>query len=94
MLGLEGWVSRVGMSPELSAQIEMATAEERVDLYRAAGLWHEQVTEVLNLRRSDSTNINYQLEWATLAQTTELAPHLANNIVESMAAIETTAHIN
>lgn len=91
VLGLQGWVRRVEITPELAHQIDSATATERVELYRAAGLWQEQVTALLNLRRNDEANIDHQLAWAALIQPTGLASELANDLSHSMRAIETTA---
>ncbi|MEO1621012.1 MAG: DUF928 domain-containing protein [Cyanobacteria bacterium J06632_3] len=91
VLGLDGWVRRVDIAPNLSSQLSTASAEERIGLYRTAGIWQEQVTELLTLRRNNIDDIELQLEWAALIQPTGLTSHLANNITDNMTAIETTA---
>lgn len=92
ILGLEGWVQRVDISAGLAAQIEAASPEQRIELYQSAGLWHEQVTELANLRRSQETlDTTLQSEWAALMQSTGLTDYLASQLSESMAAIDTIA---
>lgn len=107
VLGLEGWIQRVDISTELASQIEAASPEQRIELYRSAGLWHEQVTELANLRRSqelhpqealgqeasgqEALNNHLLSDWTALMQSTGLTDYLANQLSESMVVIETVA---
>lgn len=92
VLGIEGWIQRVDISAELVSQIEAADAEQRIELYRSAGLWHEQLTELANLRRSQETlSDRFQSDWTALMQSTGLADYIANQLSESMVAADTVA---
>lgn len=87
-LGLQGWIRRVEPSSELDLQLRTASSEERVSLYASAGLWHEQVTELIQLRRSDLSNMNFQLSWASLIQSNGLANHVSNELAEEMTVTD------
>ncbi|MEL6259459.1 MAG: DUF928 domain-containing protein [Cyanobacteria bacterium J06626_6] len=88
VLGLEGWVRRVELGPETASSLAMGIPEERLNLYRTAGLWQEQVTELANLRRRGLSTPDVELEWAALVQSTGLAPYLSNDISDGMSPIE------
>lgn len=83
-LGLQGWVRRIELSTELTSQLSAASPEERAALFASAGLWHEQVTELINLRRRSLSNIDFQLSWAFLIQSTGLGSYVANDIAQEM----------
>lgn len=88
-LGLQGWILRVEPSAELALQLQAASPEERASLFASAGLWHEQVTELINLRRSNLSNINFQLSWASLVQSNGLASHASSELAEAMTVHDT-----
>jgi Domain of Unknown Function (DUF928) len=85
---VQGWVRRVNLPALEASQIEAATAEERLALYESEGLWHEQVSELVNLRRSNLTNIDFQIKWAALVESTGLASDISSAIADPMSAIE------
>ncbi len=85
---LQGWVRRVSLPAATDSQIAAANAEERLALYESEGLWHEQVSELVNLRRSNSANINFQIKWAALVESTGLASDISSHITEAMRATE------
>lgn len=92
VLGLEGWVQRVSLSDELTSQLETAGLEQRIELYQSADLWHEQVTELARLRRSQETlSDSLKSDWTALMQSTGLIDYLASQLSESMVAIDTVA---
>ena len=91
VLGLEGWIRRVNISTALADQIAAASSEERVFLYGTAGLWQEQITELMNLRRQNSGGDDLQQAWTALIASTGLMSEVSNDIVESMIPIEATA---
>ena len=94
VMGLEGWVRRVEVSSRLAATIEAASPEERVALYQSAGLWHEQLTALANLRRNQEPfDADLQSEWAALIQSTGLSDYLASHISKSMVAIDAIAYL-
>ncbi|MEL6490568.1 MAG: DUF928 domain-containing protein [Cyanobacteria bacterium J06621_3] len=87
-LGLEGWVKRVNMSTALTEQLAAASPQERVSLYQDAGLWHEQVSELLNLRRQDAESESLQRLWADLVESVGLTSHVSMHISEEMRTFE------
>ncbi|MEL6554359.1 MAG: DUF928 domain-containing protein [Cyanobacteria bacterium J06621_11] len=91
VLGLQGWVRRVTMSETLASQIDLASSEDRFFLYGTAGLWQEQVTELLNLRRQNLANNNLQVAWTSLIASTGLTSEISSNIADSMMPINATA---
>ena len=88
-LGLQGQIRRVEITQEMTNQLNSASPEERVQLYGNAGLWHEQVTELANLRRRQSANTDIQLAWITLMNSTGLSGHLSSNLTEQMNVVDT-----
>ena len=89
-LGLQGWVRRVESPTGLASQLLTASPEDKVSLYAAAGLWHEQVTTLINLRRNNPGKINLQLTWASLLQANGLTHHASHHISEAMLVAEST----
>lgn len=88
-LGLEGWVKRVAIDTTLEAQLATASAQERIMLYRSVGLWHEQVSELMNLRRQQEGNSQTpQLMWNALIESIGLTSHVSTRISERMSAVE------
>lgn len=83
---VQGWVRRVNLPAAVASQVASASAEERVALYESAGLWHEQVSELANLRRNDLANINFQLEWAALLESTGLTSDISSSFTGAMSA--------
>ncbi|MGC1310217.1 MAG: DUF928 domain-containing protein [Phormidesmis sp.] len=90
-LGLSGQVLRVNLSDSAVKRINEASPEDRVSLYAAAGLWQEQVTELVALRRSNINNMDFQLEWAALIQSTGLTSYVSSHISEAMSAAQLPA---
>ncbi|MEL6775815.1 MAG: DUF928 domain-containing protein [Cyanobacteria bacterium J06597_16] len=90
-LGLQGWVRRIELSEELRSQLKETTPENRVSLYASAGLWHEQVSELVNLRRRNLNNPELQMAWTLLTESNGLMMYISNNILEQMTIAETAA---
>lgn len=88
---VQGWVSRVALASNLASQLETASPEEKIALYAAAGLWHEQVTELINLRRQNSADMDFQLEWAELVQSAGLTSEVSSNISNAMSPVDPIA---
>lgn len=85
---VQGWVQRVAMPSRIAQQIGTASPGEKIMLYGSAGLWHEQVTTLVELRRSNPTDADFQMEWAELLASTGLTSHVSSNITEAMKALE------
>lgn len=88
---VQGWIRRVSISTALQTQMATATDEERVTLYEAADLWHEQVTQLVNLRRSNPADIGIQSKWVDLVESAGLMSEIASTIAGPMSAAEPAA---
>ena len=87
---VKGNVQRVAVPNSVKQRLEVASPEEKVALYGSTDLWHEQVTTLVNLRRSDPANADFQMEWAELLATTGLISHVSGNIASAMSTAENT----
>lgn len=98
VLGLQGWIRRVEPSAAVMAQLMSATPEEQVEIYGLAGLWQEQVSALLNLRRQDVVNADLQLMWTDLITSSGLTAEISDNVLGQMSvvppAVDTTALFN
>lgn len=87
ILGLEGQIRRIEVSSEFTQQLASASPAERIQLYQGAGLWHEQVTELANLRRNHPDDSTFRLAWISLMDSTGLSEYLASNITQEMTVM-------
>lgn len=91
VLGLQGWIRRVEISAEMTAQLMSATPAEQVELYSLAGLWQEQVSTLLNLRRQDMVSAETQQAWEALIASSGLASEISDNVLGRMSAVSSMA---
>ncbi|WP_199247657.1 DUF928 domain-containing protein [[Phormidium] sp. ETS-05] len=61
-----GWVQRVQPNQELAAQLKAAQGKELVLAYAKAGIWHETVASLLQLRQSNPENEGLVNDWVEL----------------------------
>lgn len=83
MMFVSGWVERVAPNPILKPQLEQATPQELVALYTNAGIWHEAVTALAELRRQNPNNPALRQEWDKLMQSVDLRA-IASEPITSM----------
>jgi hypothetical protein len=69
----EGWIQRVEPDAALIARLETATARDRPAIYAAAGIWHDALASLADLRRANPQNATFVREWRTLLGSVELA---------------------
>lgn len=69
---VEGWVQRVALDAKFQQQLEQATPQQKVALYTQAGVWHEAVTTLAQLRRQNPNNPTLQQQWQELMQMIDL----------------------
>lgn len=69
---VEGWVQRVELDPILAIKLDKASMQEQVNLYAAAGLWHEAITTLNHLRRDRPNDPTLIANWIQLLQSVEL----------------------
>lgn len=65
---VEGWVERVALNPSLETRLAQATPQEKIALYWQAGIWHEAVTTLAQLRRQRPDDASLKAEWTSLLQ--------------------------
>lgn len=68
----EGSVKRVAITSSLTRQLEQAKPQQRFELYAKAGLWHEAVNSLAELRRKNPEDVTLKKEWTTLLQAMNL----------------------
>lgn len=91
ILSVQGWVRRVESSNNVTSQITTTNPTDRISIYATAGLWHEQITELINLRRQNMTDTDIQEEWSSLVEANGLTDYISHNISNTtMMAAETT----
>lgn len=61
-----GWVQRVQPNQELTAQLKAAKGKDVVLAYAKAGIWHETVASLLQLRQSNPEDEGLLNEWKEL----------------------------
>ncbi|MGA7933288.1 MAG: DUF928 domain-containing protein [Kovacikia sp.] len=69
---VEGWIERSQPNSKLAQAIKTAKPTDRPTLYAEAGVWHETVTSLVDLRRSDPTNPKLLSDWKELLKSVGL----------------------
>ncbi|MBD2041066.1 DUF928 domain-containing protein [Microcoleus sp. FACHB-672] len=69
---VEGWTQHTEMSLEVASQIQKAAPQERAKLYAEAGIWHEAVATLAELRRETPDDPALAQEWQTLLESAGL----------------------
>ncbi|UBF23759.1 DUF928 domain-containing protein [Kovacikia minuta CCNUW1] len=69
---VEGWVERTEPSSQLAKAIKAAKPANRPALYAEAGVWHETVTTLADLRRRDPNNPKLLGDWKELMKSVGL----------------------
>jgi len=82
-LEVQGWVRKVEISADLSAQIASASLAEQAYFYEEADLWHEQITALADLRSRNPASLEAQLRWAALVQASGLDSYISDNPLET-----------
>lgn len=60
---VEGWVERTAPSPDLLKRLNKAAERDRPVMYAEAGIWHEAITALANLRQSNPNNAKINSDW-------------------------------
>ena len=63
---VDGWIERSEPSATLVKQLDSAAPSDRPALYAAAGIWHDSLTTLAELRRRDPNNRNLAIQWKKL----------------------------
>ncbi len=65
---VEGWIGRAALNPSLKRQLQQATPQQSIALYRRSGIWQEAVTTLAQLRRQYPDDAKLKAEWTNLLQ--------------------------
>lgn len=71
-LAVEGWTQRIEPSQTLVNELEKATPQAAPAIYAAAGIWHETLTSLAELRRSSANDSMLVNDWAALLESIEI----------------------
>ncbi|NES22591.1 MAG: DUF928 domain-containing protein [Symploca sp. SIO3E6] len=80
-----GAVRRVELEAEFKNQLMVASPEEQVQLYAAAGIWHDALSTLFQLRRDQPTDLKLAADWEKLLQAVELGD-IAQEPIEPVPA--------
>lgn len=67
-----GAVQRIAIDPPLAAQLEAASAQERITLYAANGIWQDTLTAIVQLRQAQPNNAQLRSDWSSLLTSVNL----------------------
>ena len=79
---VDGWIQRVEPLPSLASQLEKASLDKRVALYRKNDLWYDALTALAEERRLHPKDNAIAAEWATLLRSEGLDEIAQEPIVE------------
>ena len=65
-LVVEGWIQRVEITATLARELEGATQSEQVALYLNAGIWHDAMATLAQMRRTSSNDLVVVADWTKL----------------------------
>ncbi|MGB3535394.1 MAG: DUF928 domain-containing protein [Microcoleaceae cyanobacterium] len=68
-----GELQRVALSPKVEKQLANLTPQERIIALANKGLWHETVTELAELRRTNPDNADLEAAWVELLADPDVA---------------------
>jgi len=63
---VQGWIQRVEPSPDLARKLEQTASKNRLAVYAAAGIWHETLATLAELRLSTPNDVTLAQQWEEL----------------------------
>jgi hypothetical protein len=69
---VDGWTRRIELSATLASELEKATPRDRADLYGKAGIWHEAISTLAQLRGEAPNDAKLAAEWKKLLESAGL----------------------
>lgn len=87
---VQGWIQRVSPSPDLSRKLEQAASKNRLALYAAAGIWHDTLATLAELRRSTPNDATLVQQWEELlkSEAVELNAIAKEPLLERLSALD------
>ena len=69
---VSAWVERIALDPSLQRQLDQATPAQKALVYHKAGIWHEALTTLAELRRQQPNDATLKKEWEQLLRSINL----------------------
>ncbi|RCJ19646.1 hypothetical protein A6770_05755 [Nostoc minutum NIES-26] len=69
---VQGWVQRIQPSATLVSQLQKAAPRDRPRIYAEAGIWHETLTTLADLRYSNPQDLSLVTDWKELLKSVGL----------------------
>lgn len=69
---VDGWSQRTTLNPNLATQLQKANPRDRPNLYAQAGIWHEALSTLADLRREAPNDPTLTAEWRKLLESAGL----------------------
>ncbi len=87
---VQGWIQRVEPSPDLIRKLEQTAFKNRPALYAAAGIWHETLATLAELRRSTPNDATLAQQWEELlkSEAVELNAIATEPLLERLSALD------
>lgn len=70
---VQGWVQRIEPSATLVSQLEKAPPRDRPNIYAEAGIWHETLATLAELRYSNPQDVTLVNDWKELLKSVGLS---------------------
>lgn len=77
-----GWIQAIEPSETLANQLQNATPRDRPALYAEAGIWHDALASLVDLRRSQPNDATLAADWEELFNSAGLADFSQGAVVE------------
>ncbi len=83
---IEGWIERLEPNSDLKKALTTAKPDERPAVLAEAGIWHDTLAALANLRRTSPNNVKLSQDWRTLLQSVGLDAIATEPLVECCLA--------
>lgn len=79
---VDGWIERTKLSPTVASQLKNARVDEVPSIYARAGIWHEAVASLAELRRNNPQDLTLISRWEELLNSVQLGNFAQEPLVE------------
>ena len=79
---IEGWIERTQPEANLSKALEQANLRKRPSLYAEAGIWHEALASLVELRCTEPNNFKVINDWRRFLQSVGLSQFASDSILD------------
>lgn len=82
---VDGWIERTSQSASLTEQLKQANSlREQAAVYAEAGIWHEAVSTLANLRQKQPENPELLNSWGELLRSVQLEQFAQEPVVDTI----------